>query len=184
MFVSLKQLVAWVQRERLGRGMITVLCEETGFICSVNQGRPFWDFCNYCNVWLHCRCVLNKMPLICKICFKVFIMRLREKSCKGLNWKIFGQPWIMSWWKISTCVVNTLHLLKTPSAVASLNLNFFKWCHIHRGETGTCVSMCNLNVFTSFAQDLKISPCPNIPDITTLVQAAYSEAYKSQTKVS
>lgn len=51
MFVSLKQLVAWVQTEREGgKGMITVLSEETGFTCNVNQESSFWDVWNYCNV--------------------------------------------------------------------------------------------------------------------------------------
>lgn len=51
MFVSLKQLVAWAQREkREKKGMITVLSEETGFICYVNQESSFGDFCNYCNL--------------------------------------------------------------------------------------------------------------------------------------
>ena len=50
-YVSLKQHVAWVQRERSGKGMITALSEETGFIANVNQESScFLDFCNYCNI--------------------------------------------------------------------------------------------------------------------------------------
>lgn len=45
MFVSLKQRVAWVQRERREKAMITALSEETGFIANVNQESSlFWIF--------------------------------------------------------------------------------------------------------------------------------------------
>lgn len=44
MLVSLKPLVAWAQREKREKGMITVLSEETGFICYVNQESSFWGF--------------------------------------------------------------------------------------------------------------------------------------------
>lgn len=48
MLISVKQLVAWVQRG--GGGMITALSEDTGFICNVNQESFLWDFYNHYNV--------------------------------------------------------------------------------------------------------------------------------------